>query len=67
MKNIFKHFLIKLLIQFQYKTLKKDEARRLKLEKQERERLEKIKIEKEKQKEQELKIKIKRTSFKRRN
>ena len=33
---------------FQYKTLKKDEARRLVLEKQESERLEKIKIEKEK-------------------
>ena len=36
---------------FQYKTLKKDEARRLVLKKQESERLDKIKIEKEKQKE----------------
>ena len=49
---------------FQYKTLKKDEARRLVLEKQESERLEKIKIEKEKQKEQELKIKLKEQTLK---
>ena len=49
---------------FQYKTLKKDEARRLVLEKQESERLEKIKIEKEKQKEQELKIKFKEQALK---
>ena len=49
---------------FQYKTLKKDEARRLVLEKQESERLEKIKIEKEKQKEQELKIKLKEQALK---
>ena len=49
---------------FQYKTLKKDEARRLILEKQESERLEKIKIEKEKQKEQELKIKLKEQALK---
>ena len=49
---------------FQYKTLKKDEARRLVLEKQESERLEKIKIEKEKQKEQELKIKLKEKALK---
>ena len=49
---------------FQYKTLKKDEARRLVLEKQEGERLEKIKIEKEKQKEQELKIKLKEQALK---
>jgi hypothetical protein len=49
---------------FQYKTLKKDEARRLLLEKQESERLEKIKIEKEKQKEQELKIKLKEQALK---
>ena len=49
---------------FQYKTLKKDEARRLVLEKQESERLGKIKIEKEKQKEQELKIKLKEQALK---
>ena len=49
---------------FQYKTLKKDETRRLVLEKQESERLEKIKIEKEKQKEQELKIKLKEQTLK---
>ena len=49
---------------FQYKTLKKDETRRLVLEKQESERLEKIKIEKEKQKEQELKIKLKEQALK---
>ena len=49
---------------FQYKTLKKDEARRLVLEKQESERLEKIKIEKEKQKEQELKVKLKEQALK---
>jgi len=49
---------------FQYKTLKKDEARRLVLKKQESERLDKIKIEKEKQKEQELKIKLKEQALK---
>ena len=49
---------------FQYKTLKKDEARRLVLEKQESERLGKIKIEKEKQKEQDLKIKLKEQALK---
>lgn len=49
---------------FQYKTLKRDEARRLVLEKQESERLEKIKIEKEKQKEQELKIKLNEQALK---
>ena len=38
----------------QYKILKKDEARRLKLEKLEQERLEKIEIAKEKQKDAEL-------------
>ena len=43
----------------QYKTLKKDEARRIKLEKQEKERLEKIEIANEKQKEAELKVKLK--------
>ena len=43
----------------QYKIIKKDEARRIKLEKQEQERLEKIKIAKEKQKESELKVKLK--------
>ena len=48
----------------QYKTLKKDEARRLKLEKQEKERLEKIEIAKEKQKEAELKVKLKEQALK---
>ncbi len=43
----------------QYKTLKKDEARRIKLEKQEKERLEKIEIANEKQKEVEIKVKLK--------
>ena len=43
----------------QYKIIKKDEARRIKLEKQEKERLEKIEIAKEKQKEAELKVKLK--------
>ncbi len=49
---------------FEYKTTKKDEARRLKLEKQERERLEKIELENEKQKEVELKIKLKEQALK---
>ena len=48
----------------QYKTLKKDEARRLKLEKQEQERLEKIEFAKEKQKEAELKVKLKEQALK---
>ncbi|EDZ60138.1 conserved hypothetical protein [Candidatus Pelagibacter sp. HTCC7211] len=49
---------------FQYKILKKDEERRLKLEKQERERQEKIEIAKERQKEQELKVKLKEQALK---
>jgi hypothetical protein len=48
----------------QYKILKKDEERRLKLEKQERERQEKIEITKERQKEQELKVKLKEQALK---
>ncbi|RPG05601.1 MAG: hypothetical protein CBE27_001340 [Pelagibacteraceae bacterium TMED267] len=48
----------------QYKILKKDEARRLKIEKQEREREEKIQLNIEKQKEKELKIKIKEQTLK---
>ena len=48
----------------EYKTVKKDEARRLILEKQEKERLEKIKIENQKQKDQELKIKQKEQAIK---
>ena len=48
----------------QYKILKKDEERRLKLEKQERERQEKIEIAQEKQKEQELKVKLKEQALK---
>ena len=48
----------------EYKIVKKDEVRRLKLEKQERERLEKIKLENEKQKEAELKIKLKEQALK---
>ena len=48
----------------QYKILKKDEERRLKLEKQERERQEKIKIAKERQKEQELRVKLKEQALK---
>ena len=47
-----------------YKTVKKDEARRLILERQEKERLEKIKIENQKQKDQELKIKQKEQAIK---
>ena len=49
---------------FQYRVLKKDEARRLKLEKLEKERLEKIEIAKEKQKEVELKVKLKEQALK---
>jgi len=48
----------------QYKTVKKDEARRLKLERQEKERLEKIELENEKQREEELKIKLKEQALK---
>jgi hypothetical protein len=48
----------------QYKTIKKDEARRLKIEKQEREREEKIRLNIEKQKEKELKIKLKEQTLK---
>ena len=48
----------------QYHIIKKDEARRLKLEKQEIERLEKIKLEDEKQKGEELKIKLKEQALK---
>ncbi len=48
----------------QYKILKKDESRRLKLEKQEKERLYKIEIAKEKQKEAELKVKLKEQTLK---
>jgi len=42
----------------EYKTTKKDEVRRLKLERQEKERLEKINLENEKQKQEEIKIKL---------
>jgi len=48
----------------QYKILKKDEARKIKLEKQERERFEKIQIAKEKQKDAELKVKLKEQALK---
>ena len=48
----------------QYKILKKDESRRLKLENQEKERLEKIEAAKEKQKEAELKVKLKEQALK---
>jgi len=48
----------------EYKTLKKDESRRLKLEKQEKERLEKIKLENIKQKDEELKTKLKEQALK---
>jgi len=43
---------------FEYKEAKKDEARRLKLEKLEKERQEKINLENERQKQKELKIKL---------
>ena len=49
---------------FEYKTTKKDEARRIKLEKQEKERLKKIVLENEKQKEIELKTKINEQALK---
>tara|TARA_B100000902_G_scaffold293009_1_gene279488 strand:- start:2100 stop:3269 length:1170 start_codon:yes stop_codon:yes gene_type:complete len=48
----------------QYKIIKKDEARRLKIEKQEREREEKIRLNIAKQKEKELKIKLKEQTLK---
>ena len=48
----------------QYKIIKKDEARRIKLEKQEKERLEKIKKAEEKQKEEDLKFKLKEQALK---
>jgi hypothetical protein len=48
----------------QYKILKKDEARRLKIEKQQKEREEKIRLSVEKQKEKELKIKLKEQTLK---
>ncbi len=48
----------------QYKILKKDEARRLKIEEQEREREEKIRLSVEKQKEKELKIKLNEQTLK---
>jgi hypothetical protein len=48
----------------EYKTTKKDESRRIKLEKQEKERLEKIELENEKQKDEELKIKLKEQALK---
>jgi len=48
----------------QYKTLKKDEAIRLKIEKQEKERADKIKLEIQIQKEKELKIKLKEQTLK---
>ncbi len=48
----------------QYKILKKDEARRLKIEKQQKEREEKIRLSIEKQKEKELKIKLKEQTLK---
>ncbi|MBD1151764.1 hypothetical protein IDH08_00070 [Pelagibacterales bacterium SAG-MED22] len=48
----------------QYKIIKKDEARRIKLEKQEKERLEKIKKVEEKQKEEDLKFKLKEQTLK---
>ena len=48
----------------QYKILKKDETRRLKIEKLDREREEKIRLSIEKQKEKELKIKLKEQTLK---
>ena len=49
---------------FEYKETKKEEARRLKLEKSEKERLEKINLENEKQKQEELKIKLQEQALK---
>ncbi len=48
----------------QYKIIKKDEARKIKLEEQQKERLEKIKIAEEKQKEEDLKFKLKEQTLK---
>ena len=48
----------------EYKILKKDENRRLKIEKQERERSEKIELQIKKQKEKDLKIKLKEENLK---
>ena len=48
----------------QYRVIKKDEARRIKLEKQENERLEKIKRAEEKQKQEDLKFKLKEETLK---
>ena len=48
----------------QYKIIKKDEVRRIKLEKQEKERLEKIKRAEDKQKEEDLKFKLKEQTLK---
>ena len=49
---------------FEYKETKKEEARRLKLEKSEKERLEKINLENEKQKQEELKSKLQEQALK---
>ena len=49
---------------FEYKETKKEEARRLKLEKSEKERLEKINLENEKQKQEELKIRLQEQALK---
>ncbi len=48
---------------FEYKEAKKDEARRLKLEKLENERQEKINLENQRQKQKELKIKLQEQSL----
>ena len=48
----------------QYKSLKKDESRRLKLEKIERARQEKIEIQNQKQKEEEIKVSLKEQTLK---
>ena len=48
----------------QYKTLKKDENRRIKIEKQEKERAEKIRLDIENQKEKELEFKLKEQTLK---
>ena len=48
----------------QYRVIKKDEARRIKVEKQENERLEKIKRAEEKQKQEDLKFKLKEETLK---
>ena len=48
----------------QYKSLKKDESRRIKLEKIERARQEKIEIQNQKQKEEEIKVRLKEQTLK---